>query len=275
MDFLALYITAGLMHIAVRPLRLALAAAVGAVYSLAVLLLDSSFSSPPVQFITFLLGLVCAYIMAAISFSAVWKEALKTGITFTAVSVGLGGCITAIGGMLESFSTTMGTPPLPVSPTASPATFIIIAVISGAVSLLYGKLRNRSVAKRKLTVSLRAFGSQCELTLLCDSGNLLRDPMSQKPVLVVAASVLCELLPPEILQCAASPLSYTRLPKELAYRLRLIPVNSVTGSCILLGFVPDMLVANGRRLDAVVAVDAVNNSFGECDGILPQILLTV
>lgn len=275
MDFLALFITARLTHSTVKPLRLALAAMVGAVYSLVILILDSYSSNLPVELVSFTFGFICVYIMAVIAFSTKQREALKAGVTFTAVSIGLGGCITAIGSMLASFSVRVGESALPVSPTASPVTFMVIAVISGAVSLVYGKLRTRSIAKRQFKATLTAFGSQCELTLLCDSGNLLREPITQKPVLVVAVSVLKHLLPPEILQCAKSPLSYAELPEKIARKVRLIPVNGVSGNCMLLGFVPDMLVMNGRKLDAVVAVDAVNECFSECDGILPQILLTV
>ncbi len=273
MDYLALYISARLMHVTVRPLRLALSAAIGALYALTAVIAEIYTVHILPQLSLYILGIVCVYIMAVISFSQVPKEALKCGLTFIAVSVGLGGVMTALYSTLARFTAVNNITVSESAPESSPMIFILVALISGAVSLIYGKISERTLKKRKINATVTLFGTDFNLTLLCDSGNMLKEPICGRPVVIVGGETVKDKLPNELCAVFNTPLKAYELPMELARKIRLIPAAGVMGSGIMLGLLPDRMTCGGRELDAVVAIDNSNNKFGGCDGIIPTSLL--
>lgn len=275
MDFLALYLTARLLHITVRPLKLCLSASIGSAYSLAAAVLTGYFTSPSVKVILLASGAGCAYCMSYICFSKIPKETVRSGITFIAVSIGIGGTMTALYSTLSALVPGSSTGPPNISPTSSPVTFAILALISCAVSLVYGKFRNSAANKTKISATATFLEKKYELTLLCDSGNLLREPIGGKRVIVIGSEALFNELPPSLRLAALNPLNASNLPPSIARRIRLIPTKTVIGNGIMLGVVPESITVSGREIDAVIAIDPKSHSYGECDGVIPAALLTV
>lgn len=104
-----------------------------------------------------------------------------------------------------------------------------------------------------LTVSvlLRCEGRTVLLRALVDSGNLLRDPLSGKPVVVVGAQAVGALFPPglrpEPEELEHSEELFRQLSRRWIGRVRLIPVHSVGASnALLLALRLDSLEVNGR-----------------------------
>ena len=113
------------------------------------------------------------------------------------------------------------------------------------------------------------------LTLLCDSGNLLRDPLSGKPVTIVSSRCLS----PELLDALKNTLDKAETSASYRHiKPRVIPVKTVCGTSLLYAFVPQQaLLLRGKEshaLDTIVAIDTHENAFGDKDGVLPAALLT-
>lgn len=247
MDFLALYLTARMTRRRVRPVRMATAAAVGAAFAVLAAALGSGWQEgAAIAAASAAVAAIVAAAMTALAFG----QAGGCTLIFAGVSMGLGGIMTAAIGMLERI--TGGS--MHVTPDASPVLFAVVAAVSGGFTLLWGRVRRRS--RRHDVITVTAFGQTWTLTVLVDSGNLLREPISGRSVIIAAAS---------------------RLPvtEEMwQTRARLIPAGSIGGRRILRGFLPDRVMCGGRELDAVVALDPRADSYDGCDGILPEILIS-
>lgn len=274
MDFLALYITVTLMHMVVRPIRMMLAAMLGAAWALTVTLLEPYTATVFWQIVILAADVACAGIMI----SAATHErtiSLKATLTFIAVNIGLGGIMTALYSFVGRVgNTSLGTLQNGMA-DSSPGVFIAAALIAGAVSIVYGKFRTRSSSRRHVSITLAAFGRETILTMLSDSGNLLCEPFSGKPVVIISARSMSGVLPRAVLDAAESPERISDLPEELSRKVRLIPASGVMGKGMLLCFIPDRIGVDGSEVDAVAALDIHSGSYDGCDGIIPQILLTV
>lgn len=273
MDFLALYIAARLLNVPPRPLRLAAGALIGAAFALAAVVTEAYIYGSGWMAAMLLASAVCAVIMCICAFGQ--KRVLGAAVTFGAVNIGLGGIMTALYSLVGRISDAFGAMPVSGGPSTSPLLFSVITLVSTAVSLLYGRFRSRSGSKRRINVTVDAFGCEFGAELLCDSGNLLCDPYSGKPVVIISEAFLDGKLPTELINAARMPERIASLTEPAAHRVRLIPAGSVTGQGILLGFTPDRLCMEGRELDAVVAIGIGITDFGGADGIIPQTLLTL
>lgn len=114
-----------------------------------------------------------------------------------------------------------------------------------------------------LRLELQVAGRKLGLTGLVDTGNNLRDPVSNLPVVVVDWEPLRKVMPGEVFAFFSS--TWDRMPEDLSEtpmgkRLRLIPYESLSGrKGVLPGFRPDHLVILERgghrvRKDAIVGV---------------------
>ncbi len=245
MDYLALYITGRMTGGRLRPLHMAGAASLGAGFALAVAVYDSALTG-----VAFRLLEAAATVLMAIAMSVTAGNSVRSAIVFIAVNMGLGGIMTAACTFLGQGT---GIRSEPLTPNASPLLFAFIAAASALVSLVYGHFRQKS--RRHAEVCIRIDGQSFTLNMLVDSGNLLREPISGKAVIVAAAAKL--------------PIAEDQLRR----RLRLIPSHSLAGERLLTGFLPDAVECGGRELDAVVALDTQNDAFDGCGGIIPAGLL--
>ncbi|NLW56906.1 MAG: sigma-E processing peptidase SpoIIGA [Firmicutes bacterium] len=113
------------------------------------------------------------------------------------------------------------------------------------------------------TLRLTVNGVSKELSALLDTGNLLVDPMTKHPVIVVATDSMKEVLPPEVLALSRL-LARGEFPDntaiefspEWASRLRFINYTSIGKQRgFLLGFRPDevvLMTKNPKKLSPVV-----------------------
>ena len=100
------------------------------------------------------------------------------------------------------------------------------------------------------------------LPAMVDTGNLLRDPITGLPVLVVPFRAVRVLLP-EIARWVQH--------QELPPRMRLISVRTAAGSSLLPVFRPDScrLYLNGRSCDADVVVAVTGQEYGGIQALVP------
>ena len=260
MDFLCFYLASRLLDIAMSAASAALASVIGGVY--AVLALVWGVSGAGGLLID---ALACA-LMGSVAFGKRGKMkriAFYTAVYF-AVSVTLGGFMTAIFNLLNR--TSLGT--LSLSQDGVSAWLLaLLAALGATLTLLGGRSLRRRASKRRVRISVIVNEKSAELDALCDSGNMLREPISGKLCIIVSRAAIEKLLPPRV-SCAISGDS-KRIDAETCLRLglRVVPTATATGEGMLFALRPDAVsVDDGGEsysVDALLAFSALN---GFCDG---------
>ena len=116
---------------------------------------------------------------------------------------------------------------------------------------------------RLATVDIRHGGHHLTLTALIDSGNLLRDPVTALPVIVISRRAAMRLV---------------QLPQEgrLTYPFRLLTVRTVNGSGMMTVFHPDsvsLLMPEGwRRVETLLGVSP--EGYDGFQALVPSSLMT-
>lgn len=274
MDFLALYITFKLSHITICPGRMSVACILGAIWALMIALLEPYTTSSLWQIVILVGAVLCAAVMIS---TAAGKRTVLPMLTlsYIAVSVGLGGAMTAMYSFINRAANISERTQSFDGADMSPLMFIIAALAAGAVSLIYGKVRENRMSREHIELTLWVHQKNVTLELLADSGNLLRDPISQNPVIIISAAKLYGILPKSLIDAAKEPGRIIEVPDEMMLGARFVPLKSVTGQGIMLCFRPDRLSVEEKDIDALVGIDVNSREYDGCDGIIPQILLNI
>ena len=273
MDFLCLYLTAKLLHRTLAIGRALLGATLGGLYAVIALFLPLS------EVFAFAADALVGLLICAATFarrrtpSRIWLCFLS----FLGISMALGGFMTALFYLLNR------------SPLAELAEiegdgisiwiFAILACISGAVTLLGGRFFGKQSAYRSAQVEISLGGKLLHLHALADSGNLLCEPMTGKPCILVDTDAIAPILPAELLHAARlrDPLRIGSVSRANAKRICLIPTQTATGSGMLLGIRPDRICVDcgkgARQVDAVLAISSLSSSAAGHDALLPSVLL--
>ncbi len=272
MDFLCLYLTSKLLNLPLRTLRGLLAAGFGGAYAVAALFF-------PFGYITCLLldALAALFLCIAAFFQPKeWRRLPLYTIVYIAISAVLGGFMTVLFNFFNR---------LPVgdwlkteeSDGISVWLFAILAALSGLITLLGGRLFTAKLSRRQVFVELTFSGKTVRLPAFTDSGNLLREPISGKPCIVVDANALSPILPKRVISVAskADAFALDGLPEELRRRLLLIPADTATGGGILLGIRMDKTaISYGKDTKEVSAIAALSKISTEgASALVPSCLL--
>lgn len=262
MDFLALWLVGSLLHRDKNMLRLFLSAFLGAGYAVIELLYGGHplLSAVISVFVSLLLCLV-AYVKEG------FFGFMKVFLAFWGISALLGGVITVF------YTTLAGFFEGEALPLRKSDILLTLGALSGVLILLSGRFFARHRGGKNVRLSLAVGEKSVEISALTDSGNLLSDPITSRPVILLRRSAAAALLG-----------AGYRFPDERQLggnmgvpRMHPVFVETVAGKEMMWAFTPDFLFLgeNGRRvpLSAVVAVDRRDTSFGGCDALLPAVLL--
>ena len=122
-------------------------------------------------------------------------------------------------------------------------------------------------AEEKVSFEIVLNGRRVVAEALLDTGNLLRDPMSSTPVLLVKPRLIISLFPggmPNINSKASNSFE----------RIRVIPVREGEQVKLLTGFVPNesyvLKKEKRERIAITVAIDNIGGSFGGYDALMPS-----
>lgn len=154
----------------------------------------------------------------------------------------------------------------------------VMTLLAGAaiIYILASSAISRSVRMKSATVKIELCDG-CRtytLRLLCDTGNLARDPFSGKPVTVISKDAVDNEL------YTALSGAFEDNSTQSAYRHikpRVIPVKTVSGTSLLYAFIPENMsvyIGNKKKaLDSIIAIDTHSNAFLGNDGIISGELL--
>ncbi len=270
MDFLALYITAKIMHLKVKKKQMTLSASLGALYALITVMVgDNSILNAFFSILMSFLLCFCAYGKQNII------HFIKNTAVFYIVNFSLGGGITAICNVLNmwksrrdilingTYDVLYGDIPFGL--------LCLLAAFCAIFSLISGKLIKRQKAIQVAELKISFGKNTITFQGLVDSGNLLKEPISGKPVVITSYITVRSIIPTHLLKILkTNTLSDTDFP--MMSHIRLIPLSTVNGNGLLIAISPDELYINNKSVDAYIAIDTQKNDFNGYSAIIPAIL---
>ncbi len=245
MDFISLWAAALLGCKPRRALRMSAAAVFGGIYAVGSIAWGIH---GPWQYIS---AAGASFIMCLISFGKCGgvRGVLKQSALIWGCGALLGGLMTAVlslgrGGKLH---------------TADGGS-VWIGAAAAAVGAVYITVRLITAKKGAgpLPLCMEYAGNHIRFDALCDSGNLMRDPISGDPVVLLSAALGKKLVGSEntraLLACDAEKLS------ESGIRFRLIPIKNSSGGSLCAAFRPDKVTAgSGRHAGSVQCLVALSD----------------
>ena len=246
MDFQCLFLAAKLMRRPCFVKRTLIASALGAFYACAALFLQTA------GVFAFLADCGVCLLMCFIAFWGAGVGVRRLSVSFLiyfGVSCAVGGVMSGMASLL-----TRAELPLGVGGELSAVSFFLLAVLGGALTLLWGRFCQRRAKGKRVDLTLALEGRRVAVRCMVDTANLLRDPVSGRPVALLDMRVAALLLPEALTDFfeAGDHVELTALPSELARRVRLIPTRTATGQALLPALAPDLaLLDAGRGATAV------------------------
>ena len=273
MDFLCFFLTAKLLHHRLSVGRGLLGAAVGGLYADIALFLRMGMLGS-----ILLDAAVCAVMCLVVFYQK--KQCFRLPLyllVYIAASMTLGGVMTALFHWLNR-SSAFGEIESE-GDGISIWIFALLALVSGIITLLGGRFFRSKSSGREATITVYYEGNRVSFEAMVDSGNLLREPISGRPCIVVDTSVMKGVLPRELLLAAKGKelCAMERLSAPHQRHVRLIPTRTASGQGMLLGVRPQRILVKTsgkeREIDAVIALAELGRSGEERRALLPSQLL--
>ena len=280
MDFLCFYLCARLLH---RPLTLwrgVVASCLGGVYAVAVLFWTVG------RLPAFLLDAAVCVALCAVAMASrheTWRSIFKLSALYLLVSSVLGGVMTLLYSQLNRIP---GVTDRVEEDGLTAWLCFGLALVSSVLTALWGRCFRREAARTRVRVAVEQQGRRAELCGIVDSGNLLRDPISGRPVIPVEAEQLRAVAPPSLLDLTEQTISADALAVleregrgELAKRLRFIPARSATGERLMVGWHPDRITVteegkqDERVIDALIVPVHLSDRGDGIAALLPSELI--
>lgn len=253
-DYIILLLTARICAAEMRRMRIFLGALAGAFYALAA------------ELWPFLAGIVpklaAGVLMLLIAFGTE-RRFLRLTLVFLGVSAAFAGVSLAVSLMAGGSAGGVLIAPLDIK------VLLVCFGLGWAVFSIIGSRMARVGVRETVPAVIGYKGKTASVTLLIDTGSSLRDPVTNRPVVVVDRTQVSRLLPAEV----ADALSRSRDPTdamqrlggtEYAHILRLIPYSAVgVEGGLLPAFLPDTVTVGGKpRSGTLVALSPTPVSDG-------------
>ncbi len=266
MDFLCLYITAGILHRKKSPWRLILASALGGIYSVVSLCWGIG------GILSFSLDIVSCLVICAVAFAGVggFGAYMLSSLLFVGVSMMTGGCMSALFNLLNRID-------LPLEGMGEDGisvwAFALLAIAAGLITLLGGRLISGKTSVRDCELSVEFDGKTQTYHALCDSGNLVRDPISGRAVIFLDRQASNGFFDADAIESFKNGVA----PKNHSYStMRLIPINTVSGSSVIVALLPQRLTVTVRAKkeksfcpDALIAFTDIGRSADGHNAVVP------
>lgn len=243
MDFISLSVSANLGARPKNPVKICIAASLGAVY--AIFATVSTLGA----YINFFLAIAVGAAMCAICFGYIGLiPFVRQYAIFWCCSALLGGIMTA----LLSFG----------KGNASPTGTLTIVVASVGILIFMIKAICCRAGCKSIRIKVSLQGKTTTFDALCDSGNMLRDPFSKAPVILASHEILSPLMPKETIMAMLDGCDAAFMGE---LKLRLIPQKSESGSRLLYAFFPDSVIVSTENKRAekkcLIAVSPHNSTY--------------
>ena len=146
----------------------------------------------------------------------------------------------------------------------------MLAVAVGSIYLLLtwfssAAVRHEAAQRRIAAVRAALCGHESAFSALIDTGCLVTDPLTSRPVMIVSADAAAPLLPPKLLADWILGMDVADLIARYSgsgLYLRPVFCRGIGGDSLLPAFQPDALTVDGQACDAVIAL-SLNGFSGE------------
>lgn len=244
MNYIILFATGYIMKLKIKQFQIIISSLIGGIYAItAYMNIIPVYSKLITKIILSISMVYIAYYPKNI------KLCLKELLLFYLVSFVFGGCAFALLYIIKPQDILMkngvyiGTYPIKVA--------IIGALLGFILTYLAFKLIKNRITKKSVFYEITIFfkGKTVEATAMLDTGNLLKDPISQMPVILIQKSKLSQIIPRNILENLENVLggdysleiSETER-NEYFSKLKIIPFNSIgKQNGVLIGFKADKI----------------------------------
>lgn len=261
MNFFVLYTTAIILRRRTKTVCIGGAALIGGIYSVIRLFAEGNSIFDCV--ISLLVGgLMCYMAFGGYNF-------IKTCIVFFGSSAMLGGIMFATYYLIGRYHIRVFSEIEWYAVSHIPVwLFFVLAAISLAISWAFSYIGRERSDKDEEDVIIEYMGRTACVKLMMDSGNLAKEPISGKHVILLNKSKSRKLLGEELYSCVIKKDS----EKLLLNRFRLICAYDISGECkTYYAFLPRRLYAKNNKskieLDAYIAICDCEVVFGGCDGL--------
>lgn len=246
MDFLTFYIVSHILKQKIKLIRICSASAMGGIYS--VLSFGMQFKSP----IGLILDIFVCFVMCMTAFLEKSPKHFRRmpiyTATFFVVSAMLGGVMTALFSLLNRSLADIETGRDDISLWV----FGFVAIVSGLATLLGSDLIGRSSRAKFGKLNIRMGNRRMSFEAMSDSGNMLKDPIGGKDVVIIDRARGRQLSP------ALASGTLASLQASSLKGIRLIPIRTAAGEGMLTAFSPDEVTLdyNGtsKHIDVLVAL---------------------
>lgn len=244
MNYIILFATGLVNKVKIKQWRIIVSSIIGGVYSI--------FSFAPIAKIysSLILKILLSIVMIYIAFKPKNSKLLfKQLILFYLISFAFGGCAFALLYFVKPQDILMrngvftGTYPIKIAVLGGILGFVIVNI---AFKVVKGK-----ISKKDMFCEVQIFFQDKSVTIkaMIDTGNLLKDPISGMPVVVVEAKQLEKLIPTSMIEnlnkivSGEEQIQVDEIDTEYSSKFRVIPFSSLgKQNGLLLGFKADKLV---------------------------------
>ena len=278
MNLLALSLTGRVMHLKGKRIRLYLSSALGGVYSVSILFIEMG------TVVSVALDVVMCAAMCLIAFKMEkggFHTFVMTSAVFFAASVAVGGLMT----VMFDFLNRIELPLVELNNNGDGVSvwlFAILAMISGVAATYSGRIFKKLSGDTMMSIVIEYKGKRISTTGMTDTGNLLKEPMSGRYVILLDSSVSVSLLGERCAELAMAGNITAIINEDRSHRVRLLPISTASGSSSLCAFVPDSLVLvneRGVRKDADALFAPLDLSLGVewkalgCGALIPASII--
>ena len=267
MNFFVLYTASLILRRRIKWICVGLASLIGGIYSVAKVFLSGN------DIIDCIISLCVGLLVCYICFGG--YRFIKTAAVFYCVSALVGGIMFGIYYFLGSYHNDIYGYAFEYAYSHLPIwLFIVLAAVSMTISWAFAYLGRESTEKGEDVIIIEHQYRKAKLRILLDSGNLAKEPISGKSVVMISKKKAKELFEDEMY----SAIIGRNTEKLLKNKFRLITVSGLDGKeSVYFGFFPDkMYVLREKQsvdIDAYVIV-CDTEFFGGCEGIAHPALLT-
>lgn len=228
MNYIILFATAVVLKLKVKHVRLILASLVGAIYTII------SYVSGLRIYSNFLLKLILSIIIIYIAFNPQnIKKTLKFTLIFYLTSFVFGGAAFALIYVVKP-QELLKNNGLVLSSNSLKIIFISAIIAFIVIIIGFKVVKNKISAKDMYCdIEIKLNNKKIETKAMIDTGNLLKEPITNTPVVVVEHTLLYECIPKEILNHIEDILGgdFSKIPDEIKQeyisKLKVIPFSSL------------------------------------------------
>ena len=239
-----LYVTLLIRKVKISIVRILISSALGSLYAVISIKINNNF----------IMKIILSVLMIAIIYPTKNKKRfLETIILFYLISITAGGSAIAISYLIQDYKISeLNNLPIISFPILISGLGTVVGII--LIMATINNLKNR-ISKKDIFFDVEIYieDKKEKLKALLDTGNMLKDPLSNKPVMIATKRSLKSIIPEEILDNINLILGGDKIGKLITKRIKLIPFNSLGNEHgILIGIKSDKIIINNNEIKDVI-----------------------